>query len=354
MPNLRIVELDPLTDPRWDRMVERHPVGWLTHTSTWARILLRSFPHLRPHYLALEDATGELWGGLAAMEFSSRLTGRRLVSLPYSTLCDPLVRTRDEWLRLLEAADAKRKALGLAFLEVRSSRTADLVATTDGIEPRRDFAWHRLDLRRPLEEILKCISRRAVRPCIHRAERLGLRVRPLRRSDFESFWRLYVGTHSRLGLPVFPRSLFRRWLDELLPRGWLRGCVVEDGDQALSVLMAFVYRDRMSAEVIGSEASASRRFPSHIAFWDAIREAHALGLAEFDFGRTPVGDKGLMDFKRHWGTRCELLTFAFLPPSAAGHADRNGFSRRAAGWMCNAVPQSVLPAVSRFVYRHAG
>lgn len=335
-------------------MVEGHPLGWLTHTSTWARILLRSFPHLRPHYLALEDEAGELWGGLAAMEFSSRLTGRRLVSLPYSTLCDPLVRNRDEWLRLLEAADAKRKALGLAFLEVRTSQAGELVVATDGILSRQDFAWHRLDLQRSLDEILKGFSRRAVRPCIHRAERLGFRVRPIRPSDFDSFWRLYAGTRSRLGLPVFPRSFFRRWLDELLPRGWLRGCLVEDGDRVLSVLIALVYRDRMSAEVIGSDPSASGRFPNHIAFWEAIRGAHALGLAEFDFGRTPVGEKGLMDFKRRWGTRCEFLTFGYLPPSSADHADRNGFSRRAAGWMCNTVPQSVLPAVSRFLYRHAG
>lgn len=354
MPNLRIVELDPLTDPRWDRMVERHPVGWLTHTSTWARILLRSFPHLRPHYLALEDAAGELWGGLAAMEFSSRLTGRRLVSLPYSTLCDPLVRTRDEWLRLLEAADAKRKALGLAFLEVRSSRTADLVATTDGIEPRRDFAWHRLDLRRPLAEIEKGLSGRSIRWCIRRSEKAGVQVRSLTAGDLPTVWELYVRMRSKLGLPCFPKIFLESWFDELLGRGRLSGCVASHDGQPIAALLAFVYAGRMSVELVAWERSAAECFPNHRVFWEAVRRAHALNLGDFDFGRTPVGQKGLMDFKRHWGTRCELLTFAFLPPSAAGHADRNGFSRRAAGWMCNAVPQSVLPAVSRFVYRHAG
>lgn len=349
-----MVQIDPVADPRWERLVENHPAAWLTHTSQWAAILQRSFPYLRPCYLALEDADGELRAALPLMELSSPWFGKKLISLPYSTLCDPLVRNLAELELLVHAATELREAAGADVVEIRSSTTGRLLETLGTLGTRHDFVRHRLPLRRPLAEVKQGFSRHAVRPCIHKSQRFGLEVRPVQIEDFPSFWSLYVETRSRLGLPVFPQSFLRAWLEELLPVGRLWGCVVSWEGRPASVLLALTYKGRMSAEVIGWETAVAHCCPNHRAFWAAICHAHASNFEEFDFGRTPVTETRLIDFKKRWGTICESLTSAFSPACAAEQSTRNGVVARLASRICRCTPTRVLPLLSRSIYRHFG
>jgi hypothetical protein len=83
--------INPLEEPRWDAFVANHPYGWVCHLSRWGSLIERCFKHIRAHFLADFDERGEIVGGLPIYEVRSHLTGNRLVSIPYATLCDPLV-----------------------------------------------------------------------------------------------------------------------------------------------------------------------------------------------------------------------------------------------------------------------
>ncbi|GAB4233139.1 MAG: hypothetical protein Kow00109_05760 [Acidobacteriota bacterium] len=349
----RVIQIDPLSDPRWDALVESHPFGWLTHTATWAGILLKSFPHLKPFYLALEGESGELQAGLPLMEFRSPLSGNRLVSLPYSTLCDPLVQNGSELQALLSAARSLCRQRGLDFLEIRSARAGELLSTAADLDCRQDYAWHRLDLRKPLGEIKRSFSR-LVRRCIQRSEREGLEAKPVASGDFPVIWRLYVQTRWRKGLPTLPPSFVRSWIEELVPTGKSWGCIVTDAGRPVSALLTLAFKKRMSAELLGWDLAVARKSPNHKAYWMAICHAHGRGLEEFDFGRTPIQERPLMEFKNYWGGTCESFTFAYSPPGVASRRSPNGLVRRLGGWVCRSVPRAVLPAVSRVIYRHTG
>src|SRR6267143_1073967 len=65
----------------WDRFVEQHPAATVAHLSAWGRIAAGAYGHASA-YLSVED-DGEKLGVLPLVLVSSRLFGRRLVSMPF-------------------------------------------------------------------------------------------------------------------------------------------------------------------------------------------------------------------------------------------------------------------------------
>jgi hypothetical protein len=95
-------------EPEWDDFVLRHPLGSLYHTSEWKRVIEKAFTHIRGRFLVLRDGDSEeILGGLPVYRVSSWLLGRHLVSVPFATVCDPLVTTVQEWNVLVPEPKAK-------------------------------------------------------------------------------------------------------------------------------------------------------------------------------------------------------------------------------------------------------
>ena len=84
-----VVFIDPVSDHRWDKFVESHPYGWLCHLSGWKKVLEKSFSHMRGYYPVLLNGS-EIKAAMPIFQVKSWLTGQRLVSIPFASLCDPL------------------------------------------------------------------------------------------------------------------------------------------------------------------------------------------------------------------------------------------------------------------------
>ena len=118
-----VYSFDPLKDPRWDGFIARHPDASIFHTSAWLRALYRTYGYepIAVHDLATGSRAAERGGVLPV---TSWLTGKRLVSLPFSDHCDPLVedgRQLEELGRHLEGA-ATREGLELRRDSVAEDR----------------------------------------------------------------------------------------------------------------------------------------------------------------------------------------------------------------------------------------
>src|SRR5216683_3051172 len=83
-------EIDPLGDPRWDQLVENHPKASVFHSANWLRALQSAYDY-DPVVLTTSPPGVALSNGLVFCRIKSWLTGRRLVSLPFSDHCEPLV-----------------------------------------------------------------------------------------------------------------------------------------------------------------------------------------------------------------------------------------------------------------------
>ena len=84
----RLVSCDPLQDSSWDSRLAAHPSGSFFQGSAWARVLQDTYGHRPIYFCRLADQ--ELVELLPVMEVTSRWTGRRGVSLPFTDFCPPL------------------------------------------------------------------------------------------------------------------------------------------------------------------------------------------------------------------------------------------------------------------------
>src|SRR5580700_9061241 len=102
--------LDPLQDPRWHALVSVHPRASVFHTVGWLQALYRTYDY-RPIVYTTSPPTSELKNGIVFSFVRSWLTGRRIVSLPFSDHCDPLCEDTEELRVLMErvAADLDRE-----------------------------------------------------------------------------------------------------------------------------------------------------------------------------------------------------------------------------------------------------
>ena len=91
--------IDPFVCPtQWDETAAGFADCHVFHRAAWARVLSHSYGH-RPFYVAALDA-GLPMAALPVMEVTSRFTGKRGVSIPFSDFCAPLFSSK----QALEAA----------------------------------------------------------------------------------------------------------------------------------------------------------------------------------------------------------------------------------------------------------
>src|SRR5205085_4478459 len=115
-PHSQIIEIDPLSDRRWDAFVKAHPSPRGHHLGGWASILRDCYGY-KPKYIALEQG-GDLAGVLPLVSSGRRLSGSRLSSLPTAKAAGPLASTHEDERRLLGAAVeiTRRERLGAVFV----------------------------------------------------------------------------------------------------------------------------------------------------------------------------------------------------------------------------------------------
>lgn len=345
--------VDPCTDPRWDQFVEAHPFGWVTHLSGWAEVLARSFPHVKPHHLALFEGE-RIVAGLPLFEVKSWLTGNKLVSIPFATLCDPLVSDSHQFQILLEECLAMMKKCGASFFELRTLASTDLIQD-ERLGVHRYYQHHYIHLNGDPENLKKSFHRTCVRQKIQRARLCGLKVRAAENGrDLKDFFELYLHTRRRLALPTQPYEFFQAIWDVYFPSGRVELLIAEHEGKPIAGLVNFKYKDRVSAEFAASDATALHMSPNHLLFWETIRSACRDGFKVFDFGRTNPTNQDLMDFKRRWGAEVIELSHFYYPPGVCERLNgkESTLKFKLAKSACVKAPDYAFEALGKFLYRH--
>ncbi len=348
-----ITVIDPVRDERWDPFVERHAFGWLCHLSGWKRVLEGSFKHLQSRYLAIVR-DGAIRAALPLYEVRSRLTGNRLVSIPFATLADPLVGTNDEMSMLLDAAIDFSKQIGIDAVEIRTLMSAALVHD-ERLGLARLFKHHYLGLDGPLEGISKKFHRSCVRQRISRAMAGNIDViEGKTEADLREFYLLYLQSRKRLGLPPQPYHFIRSLWEVFSPDKRISLSLAIKDRQTVAGLMLFKFRGRVSAEFAVHDEKFLQVSPLHALFWEAIRKAHGEGYRTFDFGRTSPDNVTLMEFKNRWGTSVIDLPHFAYPRRTCGResAPFGSFGYTCIREICKAAPRPVRVGIGKFLYQH--
>jgi Acetyltransferase (GNAT) domain len=349
---MRFYQLDPMMDPRWADLVHRHPLASVFHSVGWLKALQLTYGY-EPVAYTTSPPTGDLENGFVFCEINSWLTGRRLVSLPFSDHCELLSDSSEDVnfvIRNLQThlADHKWKYLEVRPIHENFRRPGSGIA----FQPATKYFLHRLDLRPNLDIVFRGFDKDSVQRRIGRAERAGLTEKCGRSLDLlKEFYTLFLMTRRRHHLPPIPVDWFRN--------------LIQCQDKALEIRIAYKDTTPIAAiltlqfrgVVYYKYGCSDARFNKFGAvpwlLWSAIVSGKSIGANEFDMGRTQEDNSGLLAFKNNWVPRPEPLVYWKFPtvPSLPW-SDRQKL--RIAKSIFSYMPDRLLTLTGRLVYRHIG
>lgn len=357
MLNEKISIIDPLQDERWDQFVAKHPNGWLCHLSGWKALLERCFSHIKGFYIVkVNDVTDEICAGLPIFRVNSFLTAKRLVSIPFTTLCDPLYNQENDLQEMIERAIEMSEKDKSSFIEIRSFKSARL-KNDRRFKTSIIYKNHYLELKEDIESIKKRLHRTCVKQRISRSLKSNITLKFGKTGeDLERFYSLYLITRKRTQLPPMPYHFFETMWEIFQPSGKISLLLAEHHDAAIAALLLFKYKNRVSIEFAGSDDTYKTLSPNHFLFWHAINISKEEGYAVLDFGRTSPNNQHLMDFKSHWGTLISDIPHYYYFRNSRNQAKypENTFDYILAQTLSRFIPNSLYPAFGKFCYRHLG
>jgi hypothetical protein len=346
---LRVYEVDPLADPRWIDLQQKHSGSSVFHSRGWLEALRRTYGY-EPVVFTTSPPGSELTNGFAFCRVNTWLTGQRLVSVPFSDHCCPLVNSTEELGCLLDYLQRDLVRRHWRYIEIRSpeSRPRKLA----GFHKSRTFHFHTLNLRPGLDELFRGFHKDCVQRKIRRAEREGL-VHEEGRSDslLAQFYHLLLLTRRRQGLPPQPLTWFRNLVacvgDALTIR-----IASKDGHPTAGILTL-----RHKRSIVYKYGCSDQKF-NHLGgtqflFWRAIQEAKRDQIDELDMGRSENDDYGLVTFKDRWGTVRSTLTY-WRYPECHMESRFRAWTAQVAKRVLAHMPDSFLMTAGRLLYRHVG
>ena len=165
-----VYQVDPYRDPRWAAFLQGHPLASVFHTPGWLEALRRTYGYEAVAYTTTPPGI-ELTNGIVVCRVYSPITGRRLVSLPFSDHCEPLVERAEDFASLIHSLELDRISERWKYLELRP-RTA-LAVPPRGLEPAQTYYFHCADLTPASEDIFRRLHKNSTQQPIRRAEREG-------------------------------------------------------------------------------------------------------------------------------------------------------------------------------------
>jgi lipid II:glycine glycyltransferase (peptidoglycan interpeptide bridge formation enzyme) len=349
-----VYALQPLEDPRWNGFVERHPRASVFHSSAWLQALYQTYGY-EPIAFTTSAANQDLENGIVFCRVESWLTGRRMVSLPFSDHCEPLVEADDEAAIIAGILEQESEGKRWRYVELRPLQS--VAVATPLRHTTVTYAFHQLDLSPDLDTLFRNFHKNSTQRKIRRAEREGLTYREGSTDALlQEFYGLFKLTRERHGVPPQPRKWFINLMKSFGDALKIR--VAYQGDRPVAAMVTLRHKDTMVYKYGGSDTRFNNLGSMHSLYWRAIQDAKSAGLRYLDFGRTDAHQQSLITFKNRWGAKQSVLTYSRY---GAAESSTHIFDLSMAKWKTRAarsvlshLPSSVVSRIGQVLYRHIG
>lgn len=344
----RVFEIDPLRDPRWKAFVDSHPDASVFHQVGWLQALKSCYGYV-PVGLTLTPPESPLENGLLYCEVCSPLTGHRIVSVPFSDHCEPLINAPEELdsfvAHLVDIVVRKH----WKYFELRPILHTPYDNKNVGIS--REYYFHRLDLHPSEQALFRRFHKDSVQRKIRRAEREALRYEEgSSETLLQHFYKLMISTRRRQGLPPQPLNWFRSVITSMGKDAQIR--VVFKGEVPVSSIFTLTTKRSLVYKYGCSDSRFNNLGGTALLFWNAIQQAKANGLAELEMGRSDIANKGLITFKERWGAERSAVNYWRYPlRTSSSNPER---LIKYAKKLISIAPDQSLALLGNLLYRHVG
>jgi CelD/BcsL family acetyltransferase involved in cellulose biosynthesis len=338
--------LDPRTDGGWESLVESAPEALVFHHPSWMRLLSDEYGYEIEAW-TLRDGE-RVVAGLPVARVESRLTGRRLVALPFCDVCGPLsAAAADAAARaeLLDMIETMRRDIGLPL------HVHDQIGGLNSSQPSQTFLHHVVALDQDPAKVEAGFTKSHVKRGARKAQRLGLEVE--RRTDvdaLDSFYRLHVETRRQQGVPVQSRQFIRKFATLFAQGLGHVALVVDDSGVPIAAAVFLTFNGTLTYKFGASHRAALSKRPNNLLFLDTIHWACARGMRNLDLGRTDLDNPGLREFKLSWGATERDLTYTWVSDTL--RSGQGGSVPALARAAIRRGPPVVGRMAGRLLYRH--
>ena len=151
------IQIISSTGSDWQQLVDSYESD-VFHSPGWVKVLANTYGFDPKAYVLLGD-NGEPLAGIPFCEIED-IRGKRIVSLPFSDYCDPLVKSDAQWKILF-----RQMLESNVLVKIRCLHNEDPLRD-ERLEEVNKAKWHGIDLDRELDVIwdgLESAARRAIR-----------------------------------------------------------------------------------------------------------------------------------------------------------------------------------------------
>lgn len=302
---MKIKEISTLEDEKkWQDYVFSNSNATSYHTLEWRDILCREYK-FKPIYLMAQRNKEVV--GILPLFFIKNLTGKKLISLPFSMYGGFLGRNDFVLEKFLKSFKELSRQLGVKRARIRSKINISSSSTQRlGLVKEMVELDSILRLREP-KEMWKGF-RKTLKWSIKKAERNGLNILVSgedknNKEVVKEFYKLLLRARKRFGLP----TPSKKYIESLLTIRGTRIILVVKNNLTLAGGMFFYFKDKIFHPFGASNPKYLRECPVDFLFWNVLKEGYQRGYKEFYFGGTPKSFKGLLAFKEKWASLQEPI-----------------------------------------------
>lgn len=342
---MKIVE-NNVSIEEWNRFLSNNPDSTIYHTPEWKEFLEKTFDY-EPRYFFAKNENDELIGIAPFFHVNSRITGNRLVSLPFSHICSPLgsLDVNNELLKCALSANEKLKS---STIEVRS------LERFPGFSVNDNYSTFILKMTPRVDEVWNSLDRGSVRWAVKKSKNYGVTVEIT--NDIESikdFFELNCITKRDIGVPGHPWKFVKNLFSCVKPYVSLYSAKLQ------GEIIAGGIMERFNGKVIYGYGAANpdhlKLYPYNAFIWKSIEDSCVNGYSTYDFGRTSLDNVGLIQFKKRWNTDEIKLYYNNQPePRQTRATDRDSLTYKLGNGIIRRMPIAAYKLFSKASFSHFG
>mgnify|MGYP001089363044 CR=1 FL=1 len=304
---MRMNCINPATDAKWRRLLEHYP-STLFHSPEWIRVVQQSYDlNIQAHVLS--DDQGEPIAGMTFCRIDD-IMDPRIVSMPFSDYCDPLVQEDIHWTRLIERLQEAPCPIVIRCL------FNDLPLSDERFTHYNRAHWHGVDLQPDIDTLWQQIdetSRRAIR----KARKSGVVVRVAQnKTELRRFYEMHLQIRKyKYHMLAQPYSLFENLWEEFVERqnGFLMLAVQDN--TIIGGIYLLGWKDTIYYKFNASDITHLGYRPNDLLAWESIIHARECGYTRWDFGLSDWDQAGLVRYKRKFAPDERVITFLRHTPA---------------------------------------
>jgi serine/alanine adding enzyme len=288
-----------------DRIASENPYSTIYHTSEWWDVLESVFGFTTRYILVGDFDSSHCLLPLANVK--NILMGNRLVSLPMSQFGGPIYNSGEALKDAIKfAIQGRSKSSEVIVIKARQQLSSEADELLDRHDYYLDY-WINLS-KRSQDDLWKEKSRKTFRWNVRKAERSNVNVQrspSLRERD--QLYKVMLHTTNRHSVPPYPHALI-----EFVAEKMTRSSNIYVARLDEKVIAGIIVFNHAKTSYFAYSFALDKYLPTgaiSLLLWDAICDSHEVGNDYFDLGIVSPRDKGLQQFKRHFGAIETSLPF---------------------------------------------